>query len=44
MSNSEKKEQEENLKKAWIEPEMEEIQVASGTTKILTESFAGNKS
>lgn len=44
MSNSEKKEQEENLKKAWIEPEMEEIQVAGGKSVLIVETFAGTKS
>lgn len=37
MSNSEKKEQEENLKKEWIEPEMGEINVNGGVVPNLAE-------
>lgn len=41
MSNSENRVQEENLKKAWIEPEMGEINVNSGTVTGMTEVFNG---
>lgn len=43
-NNLEKKESEQTPKKQWISPEMEEINVNGGTTKILSESFAGGKS
>ncbi|MFN4086790.1 MAG: hypothetical protein ACK4LB_12665 [Spirosomataceae bacterium] len=36
--------QEKSLKKDWILPEMIEISVDGGTTVILSETFAGNKS
>lgn len=44
MVNLDNKVQEDSSKKAWIAPEMEEVNVNSGTTKDLSELFAGNKS
>lgn len=40
MSNSENRVQEENLKKAWIEPEMGEINVNGGTVGGIFENSA----
>ncbi len=44
MVNLDNKVQEESSKKAWIAPEMEEVNVNGGTTKNLSELFAGGKS
>ncbi len=44
MVNLDNKVQEESSKKAWIAPEMEEVNVNGGKTVILSETFAGNKS
>ena len=44
MENVKKSQNDNSSKKEWITPEITEISVDGGTTVLLSETFAGNKS